>query len=98
MSTPSREDIDISLSTHKLRFKATVLLAMGTLSIMLAMPAFAQEAKPDCQCRAPDGSMRDLGAVECVDITGTRKLVRCEMSTNTPFWKDIENTIGCPDV
>ncbi|NND89350.1 MAG: hypothetical protein HKN42_00700 [Granulosicoccus sp.] len=52
---------------------------------------------PDCKCRAPDGQMRDLGTVQCVDIVGTRKLVRCEMSTNTPYWKTVDGVEGCPD-
>lgn len=59
--------------------------------------ATAQDTDKDCQCRAPNGEMRDLGTVECVDIVGTRSLVRCEMSTNTPFWKTVEGVRGCPD-
>lgn len=59
--------------------------------------AWSQNDDSDCQCRAPDGGMRNLGTVECVDIAGTRKMVRCEMSTNTPFWKDLDGVQGCPD-
>ena len=59
--------------------------------------AVAQSTDPDCQCRAPGGGMRDLGAVECVNIVGTRHMVRCEMSTNTPYWKQLEGVEGCPD-
>lgn len=58
----------------------------------------AQAQSTDCQCRAPDGSMRDLGTVECVDIVGTRSLVRCEMSTNTPYWRKLDLVDGCPSV
>ncbi len=50
----------------------------------------------DCQCRAPDGQMKNLGTVQCVNIVGNKKLVRCEMSTNTPYWKDVEGAEGCP--
>lgn len=52
---------------------------------------------PECQCRSPDGQMQDLGTVQCVDIVGRKNLVRCEMSTNTPYWKKVEGTSGCPD-
>lgn len=58
--------------------------------------ALAEQIEPDCQCRAPGGIMRDLGTVECVRIGGTEKLVTCTMSTNTPYWKDVENVKGCP--
>ena len=67
-------------------------LPAGTINV-----AVAQSADPDCQCRAPGGGMRDLGAVECVNIVGTRHMVRCEMSTNTPYWKQLEGVEGCPD-
>jgi hypothetical protein len=40
--------------------------------------------------------MRNLGTVECVDITGEKYLVRCEMSTNTPYWRKIKGGSGCP--
>lgn len=68
-----------------------VLLITVTGSLVLAQPE-----KPDCQCRAPGGVMRDLGTVECVDIAGRGKLVMCTMSTNTPYWKDVEGGEGCP--
>lgn len=73
-----------------------IAIRMGILSILMGGSALAQEAKPECQCRAPDGSMRDMGAVECFDIVGTKNLLRCEMSTNTPFWKKIDGVEGCP--
>ncbi len=58
--------------------------------------SMAQSSAHDCQCRAPGGQMRDLGHVECVDIVGMRNLVRCVMSTNTPYWKKLEGLDGCP--
>lgn len=51
---------------------------------------------PDCRCRAPDGSLKDLGTVQCVDITGNSHLMRCVMSTNTPYWKPVDGVEGCP--
>lgn len=53
-------------------------------------------ADPDCRCRAPDGEPRELGTVECVSITGSAYLVRCEMSTNTPYWRRLSDEAGCP--
>jgi len=74
-----------------------VLLAMVGLGISMASSqAFAQGSKPDCQCRAPGGNMHDLGTVQCVDIAGRSKLLRCTMSTNTPYWEEIESSEGCP--
>lgn len=73
-----------------------VTIRIGILSFLLAGSAFSQEAIPECQCRAPDGSMKDIGAIECFDVVGTRKLVRCEMSTNTPFWNRVDGVVGCP--
>lgn len=64
--------------------------------IYVPFTAFADTSKPDCQCRAPGGIMKDLGAIECVDIVGTKRLVRCEMSENTPYWKNVEGVDGCP--
>ncbi|MFK7889545.1 MAG: hypothetical protein AB8B63_01925 [Granulosicoccus sp.] len=68
------------------------------LAFVLALPTYslAQTGSQDCRCRAPGGGMRDLGTVECVDIVGTRYLVVCVMSTNTPYWKRIDYSDGCP--
>jgi hypothetical protein len=40
--------------------------------------------------------MKNLGTVQCVDIVGTKRLVRCEMSQNNPYWKSLEGGEGCP--
>ena len=58
--------------------------------------AFAQQVKTDCYCRAQDGSMQNMGVVACFDIVGSKTLVRCEMSANTPYWKKIDGITGCP--
>lgn len=77
------------------------LKAVGGMLAFMAVAGLAmaqdQAAAPDCQCRSPDGQMRDLGTVQCVDIVGRKSLVRCEMSTNTPYWKKVEGVAGCPD-
>lgn len=58
--------------------------------------AAATSAPPECRCRAPGGALRDLGTVECVEIGGRRVSVRCEMSTNTPYWRRVEGVAACP--
>ncbi|MFT4729268.1 MAG: hypothetical protein ACI9UN_003785 [Granulosicoccus sp.] len=70
-----------------------------TLAIFVMVESdFAQQAKPDCQCRSPDGSMQNMGAVACFEIVGAKSLARCEMSTKTPYWKKIDGVTGCPSV
>jgi len=78
-----------------------IAAAVTAVCIINASLAFAQGTNtegidPDCQCRAPSGQMRDLGSVECFDIVGHKALVRCEMSTNTPYWKKVDGIEGCP--
>ena len=77
----------------------TVALAVAccvSASLALAQSTGTESIDAECQCRAPDGQMRDLGTIECVDIVGHKKLVRCEMSTNTPYWNKIDGVEGCP--
>lgn len=78
---------------HRYRTRIKALLIAMMLTPLVAT---AQSSKPDCQCRAPGGQMRDLGSVECVDIVGQKSLMICVMSTNTPYWKKVENSNGCP--
>ena len=65
------------------------------LAALLFATAAAAAPSPDCQCRAPDGQRRDLGTVACVDIGARSWLVRCEMSTNTPYWNRLRGEPGC---
>ena len=64
-------------------------------AILASAAALASVPDPDCQCRDPGGERRDLGTVECVSIAGTPYLVRCEMSTNTPYWRRLRDEAGC---
>lgn len=74
-----------------------LFVVLTGLSIALPTTAvLAQTQKKECKCRAPGGIMRDLGTIECVDIAGREKLVFCTMSTNTPYWKDVQGGVGCP--
>lgn len=79
------------------------LLRPTTYAIFLSMilssasfAAFDEPSETDCQCRAPTGEMKNLGTVECVNVTGRRYLVRCEMSMNTPYWNKLDDVDGCP--
>jgi len=66
-------------------------------------PAFAQAptqastraSPPDCRCRLPGGELRDIGTVTCLTVSTTPVMMRCEMSTNTPFWKPLGDGSGC---
>ena len=81
---------------YRCALPAMVGAVVGVMFAMTSSIVLAQTDKPDCQCRAPGGDMVDLGTVQCVDIAGRSKLVLCTMSTNTPFWKDVEAVAGCP--
>jgi hypothetical protein len=70
------------------------LLVLG--SVLVVGTAVANQTDINCQCRDPHGIRVDLGTVECVNITGTKYLVRCEMSTNTPYWRRLNEQGGCP--
>jgi hypothetical protein len=73
-------------------------LLMSAVPGAIAQDQFIQQPlQPDCKCRAPDGQMQALGTVMCVNIVGTDHLVRCEMSTNTLFWKEPDGIDGCTD-
>lgn len=64
-------------------------------AIVTAAPLVADD-EPECRCRDPNGESRDLGTVACVRIGSSDYLVRCEMSTNTPYWKRLDEEAGCP--
>lgn len=81
--------------THT-KFRVYVVVGLSFFSTLGVSPLIAQSADKECQCRAPGGVMRDLGTVQCVDIAGRAKLVLCTMSTNTPYWKDVQDIEGCP--
>ena len=77
----------------------TIRVSVLALAMFLTMGVAAdtsQGNKPPCQCRDNAGQRRDLGSVDCFDISGTRSLFRCEMSSNTPYWKPIDDQGGCP--
>ena len=74
---------------------SAALRAAAVAGTLVAAGAAPAAPPPDCQCRDPEGGHRDLGTVECVDISGRPWLVRCEMSTNTPYWRRLNERAGC---
>lgn len=76
--------------------------ALSSSLLLLGSLAAAAEPPPECRCRAPGGGQRDLGTVECFEIGARAVVMRCEMSTNTPYWKPMDGRDrhdaegGCP--
>ena len=79
--------------------RAALLALLATSPAGAAGPGAgpADATAPDCRCRMPGGALRELGTVECVEIGPQRVRVRCEMSTNTPYWRPLgPGSGGCP--
>ncbi|MFK7854968.1 MAG: hypothetical protein AB8B79_12675 [Granulosicoccus sp.] len=92
----SESTVSLIVAQRRQAVVALLLLPIITFSGSAVYAQQTQATDTDCQCRAPDGQMKNLGTVECVDIVGNKSLVRCEMSTNTPYWKKIDGIEGCP--
>jgi len=75
---------------------SVILVSLAATLMMSAWAGDAANDTPECQCRDREGVRVDLGSVDCFDISGSRSLYRCEMSTNTPYWKRVGNQEGCP--
>jgi len=76
--------------------QAASLICLSILLTSASYAGFVEPSDTDCQCRAPTGDMKNLGTIECVNVTGQQYLVRCEMSMNTPYWNKLEDVEGCP--
>ena len=75
------------------------LIAFGVLTAT-TLPAAAEEraakersAGPDCYCTDEIGERREMGEIICINIHGREFLARCEMSLNSPTWRDLRT--GC---
>jgi len=69
-------------------------LILGLL--MIASPSFSDGADvkwPDCYCTDKSGARLELGDVICMSVGGRDFMARCEMSLNTPMWREISG--GC---
>lgn len=49
---------------------------------------------PECMC-SNRGEMVPMGGLACLRVDGKTFLARCEMSTNNPVWRPVQD--GCPD-
>ena len=68
------------------------------MSILIASAAAAQEAKEpqtppplaaiECYCTDRTGTRVELGDTICLTVDGRAFLARCEMSLNSPMWRD----------
>ncbi len=76
--------------------RATSALILWICGAAHVMADTTTAAEVLCQCRDPDGKRRDIGTVDCFSIGGRPTLLRCDMSTNTPYWKKVESVQGCP--
>ena len=75
----------------------TLHLVRLLLILTFAGPAFADggvsqgtKAGPDCYCTDGSGERWEMGDVICVALPGRQFLARCEMSLNSPTWRDLE--------
>ena len=89
--------VSLLRSSPLVRCQRVVILSLTSLLAPAIMAQDTAVSPTECRCRAPDGQMLALGTVQCVSIVGRRSLVRCEMSTNTPYWNRVEGIEGCPD-
>lgn len=65
-------------------------LILGLL--MITSPSFSEGADvqwPDCYCTDKSGARLELGDVICMSVGGRDFMARCEMSLNTPMWREI---------
>ncbi len=69
-------------------------MIFGIVFLCISAIAIAEVPPIECECRDQTGNMRSIGFVECISINGIQHLVRCEMSTNTPYWSRLTDN-GC---
>ncbi len=65
---------------------------------VLAAPAMSDVVGPggkviDCYCTDQKGERVELGQSICLDVGGRRFTARCEMSLNSPMWREQQG--GC---
>jgi hypothetical protein len=47
---------------------------------------------PDCYCTDKVGARVELGTTVCMQVGGRDFIARCEMSLNTPMWREISKS------
>lgn len=65
------------------------VLPVLALALAAPQPALAQERPPaECYCRNTQGQRVEMGRTVCLRVDGRSFLARCEMSLNTPMWRE----------
>lgn len=63
--------------------------------LLLGSAAIAGNGKvdwPDCFCTDGNGTRIEMGQTSCLRVDGRSYLARCEMSQNTPMWREISQS------
>ncbi|MEL6510920.1 MAG: hypothetical protein AAFQ47_00760 [Pseudomonadota bacterium] len=67
------------------------------LLILLTTPAMADVSSGgktvDCYCTDQGGARIELGEQICLQVDGRLFTAQCQMSLNTPMWREVQN--GC---
>jgi len=78
---------------------------MILLLALLPLPAFADAPEGgktggnaggktiDCYCTDRVGARVELGQTICLDVDGRRFMAQCQMSLNSPMWREVQQ--GC---
>ena len=72
-----------------MRSVLTIALVLGS-----ALPAVADVTSPsgrtvDCYCTDRTGSRIELGQYICMQVDGRMFMAQCQMSLNSPMWREI---------
>ncbi|MEM9870318.1 MAG: hypothetical protein AAF822_03610 [Pseudomonadota bacterium] len=68
------------------------------ISLSLVSPALADVTSPsgktvECYCTDRGGSRIELGQTICMQVDGRLFMAQCQMSLNSPMWREVEE--GC---
>ncbi|APX11334.1 hypothetical protein [Tateyamaria omphalii] len=66
--------------------------------LLMASPALADVTSPsgktvECYCTDKTGSRIELGQTICMQVDGRMFMAQCQMSLNSPMWRQVEE--GC---
>lgn len=64
------------------------------LLILAAAPARAEPVYPPCYCTDRQGGKIELGEIVCLQVDGRRYSAQCQMSLNSPMWREVSSS--CP--
>lgn len=66
--------------------------------LLIAGPALADVTGPggktvECYCTDKSGARIELGETICMQVDGRMFMAQCQMSLNSPMWRELQN--GC---